>query len=203
MPQVLEIDIKKAWYNKEDVVLKDFYMKVNKGETVAIVGPSGIGKTTVLSIIAGLHKDFEGSIKIPDSGRIALVTQRHSVLPWKTVLQNIMLLKKYEDKKASVDKAKELAASLGLESLIKRYPLRISGGQYQRVALGQAFFYEPDILLMDEPFSALDTKTKIEIMDLYLKMIKEKNIISVFVTHNMEEANYLDAGIIDMDGRYS
>lgn len=196
---MIDLNIQSIYYNTQQPILKDISFTVGKGEIVALTGPSGIGKSTILNIVAGLHKGYEGNLAIQPNARIAFISQNKCLLPWKTVYENIVLLKKIESKKVDKQKAKELIESLGLTGFEKQYPLYLSGGQYQRVSLGQAFYYEPDIILMDEPFSALDDKTKKEIQDTFLQLKSKHNITAIFVTHSKEEALYLGSRIIQLD----
>ncbi|MFU0826423.1 MAG: ATP-binding cassette domain-containing protein [Lachnoclostridium sp.] len=195
---MIEFQAKTIYYQPDMPILKDISFTVKKGEIVALTGASGIGKSTILKIIAGIHKGFTGQVSIPKGSRIAFLSQNNSLLPWKTVYENIILLRKIKDKKVDKESAKALIANLGLSGFENKYPLFLSGGQYQRTALGQVFFYEPEIILMDEPFSALDIKTKHEILDLFLKLQKQHNITTLFVTHNEEEAKYMGARIINL-----
>ncbi len=196
---MINIDFDEVYYSKALPVTKNFELKISKGEIVTLVGASGCGKSTILKIIAGLHQGYSGKLEMQANMRIALVPQNFGVLPWKTVYENVVLLKSLEQKKVDTEKAMELINKLGLSGFEQQYPLRLSGGQYQRVSLGQAFFYEPDILLMDEPFSALDLETKKEACDIFIKMQAEKNITTLFVTHNFEEAKYLNSRIVNIN----
>lgn len=195
---MIDFNAQTIYYKPDMPILKDIAFTVNQGEIVALTGTSGIGKSTILKIIAGIHKGFQGKVVTPKESRIAFLSQNNCLLPWKTVYENIILLRKIKDKNIDKARAEELILSLGLSGLEKKYPVFLSGGQYQRTALGQVFFYEPDIILMDEPFSALDVETKREIQDLFLKLQKQCNITTLFVTHNIEEAEYMKARIINL-----
>ena len=197
--KMIEFKAETIYYKTGRPILKDVSFKIKQGEIVSLTGASGIGKSTILKIIAGIHKGYDGTLDIPKNSRIAFISQSNCLLPWKTVYDNIILLKKVETGKFDKPSAEKLIEDLGLSGLDKQYPLTLSGGQYQRTALGQAFFYEPDIILMDEPFSALDAKTKREIQELFLKLQKQHNITTVFVTHNIEEAEYLGSRIINLE----
>jgi NitT/TauT family transport system ATP-binding protein len=186
------------YYKPGQPILKDISFTVNQGEIAALTGASGIGKSTILKMIAGIHTGYQGEVCTPKQSRIAFISQNNSLLPWKTVYENIILLQKVKHRQVDINSVKVLIQNLGLSGLEKQYPLFLSGGQYQRTALGQAFYYEPDIILMDEPFSALDSETKKEIQDLFLNLQKQHNITTLFVTHNKEEAEYLGARIINL-----
>ncbi len=195
---MIELNAQTIYYKPGQPILKDISFTVNQGEIAALTGASGIGKSTILKMIAGIHNGYQGRVSIPKQSRIAFISQNNCLLPWKTVYDNIILLRKVKDSLVDKSSAKALIKNLGLCGLEKEYPYYLSGGQYQRTALGQAFYYEPDIILMDEPFSALDVKTKKEIQDLFLKLQKQHNITTLFVTHNEEEAKYLGARIINL-----
>lgn len=200
---MIRLSVKKASY-KNNTVLQNFNFKMEKGENIFICGPSGVGKSTVLKIIAGIHKQYEGTLTfLKENTRIAFVPQSAvGLLPWKTVLGNIVILKKSE-KREPIDlkKAKELMETLGLSGLEKRYPHQLSGGQRSRVSLGQALFFEPDILLLDEPFSALDHETKIRALEFTRKVLHGKDITTILVSHTDYEASYLDCRVIDLSKR--
>lgn len=196
---MIELNARTIFYKPGQPILRNISFVIRKGEIAALTGASGIGKSTILKIIAGIHKGYEGTIEVPESSRIAFISQKNCLLPWKTVYENVVLLRKVKDEKVDKESAKRLIDSLGLSGFEKQYPLFLSGGQYQRTALGQAFFFEPEIILMDEPFSALDVKTKKEIQDIFLKLQKQHNITTLFVTHNTEEAEYMGSRIINLE----
>lgn len=196
---MIELNAQTIYYKPGQPILNNISFAVDQGEIAALTGASGIGKSTILKMIAGIHEGYEGRVLLPEQSRIAFISQKNCLLPWKTVYENIILLKKVKDRQVDKSSAELLIKSLGLSGYEKQYPLFLSGGQYQRAALGQAFYYEPDIILMDEPFSALDVKTKREIQDLFLDLQKQHNITTLFVTHNEEEANYMGARIIDLE----
>lgn len=200
---MIELNAQTIYYNTGQPILKNISFVVEKGEIAALTGASGIGKSTILKMIAGIHRGYEGSVELPKNSRIAFISQKNCLLPWKTVFENIILLKKVEDGRVDKKKASELMKSLGLSGYEKQYPLYLSGGQYQRAALGQAFFYEPDIILMDEPFSALDVSTKQEIQEVFLKLQRQHSITTLFVTHNTEEAEYMGSRIINLENTRS
>lgn len=198
---MIEVNIKKAYYDIDSPVFSNFSMSVSRGETVSIVGQSGIGKSTLLKIIAGLHNGYEGQVALDRETRFALIPQNEFLLPWKTVYENVILLARTEARFGYINagcrqKAFDLINKLGLSGLEKQYPHKLSGGQYKRAALGQALFYGPDVILMDEPFSGLDGMIKKEIQDLFLRMRTESGITVVFVTHDMGETEYMDSRVV-------
>ncbi|MDF2587101.1 MAG: Taurine-transporting ATPase [Anaerocolumna sp.] len=196
---MIELNLQTIYYNKENPILNNVSFNMKQGEIVALTGPSGIGKSTILKIIAGLHSGYDGSLVMPENMRIAFISQNKCLLPWKTVYQNLVLLRKIETGVVDRESAEQLIHALGLTGFEKKYPFVLSGGQYQRVSLGQAFYYKPDILLMDEPFSALDSKTKKEIQDVFLTLKNQYPITTLFVTHNVEEATYMGSRIINLE----
>ena len=201
---MITVNVKKIYYKPDEPILNTVHFTVDKGEIATLMGPSGLGKSTLLKMIAGLHQGFEGEVQLPEGIRVALLSQNKCLLPWKTVYENVILLKRIELKKIKhektvQEKALKLIEDLGLKGFEKKYPRQLSGGQYQRAALGQAFFYEPDILLMDEPFTGLDDKIKKDIQDLFLKWQSIYHMTTIFVTHHRDEAHYMGSRIIDLE----
>ncbi|MCF6097249.1 ABC transporter ATP-binding protein [Thermovorax subterraneus] len=189
--------------------LSGLNLEVEKGGIVAVIGPSGCGKTTLLYVLAGIINKFEGEVLINDAPidprrhRIGLVLQDYGLLPWKRVFENALLglkVKKKVIEKKDKEYAEYILARVGLSGLFKRYPGELSGGQKQRVAIARAFIMKPDILLLDEPFSALDAITREEMQDLFLDVWKSDSVSTVFVTHSTEEAMYLGKKITVMTG---
>lgn len=187
--------------------LSDVTVEVVEHEIVALIGPSGCGKSTLLRIIAGLDEEFEGEVSWstpPDSGRdIGFVFQSPSLLPWRTVSKNVSLgLEGLQLSKAEVDaKVDELLALVGLEEFAKAFPAQLSGGMQQRVAIIRALAYNPRILLMDEPFGALDAITRDRLQDDLLNIWEKTHKTIVFVTHSVEEAAYLADKVVVMSPR--
>ncbi|MBO7421350.1 MAG: ABC transporter ATP-binding protein [Spirochaetaceae bacterium] len=187
-------------------VIKDFSLDVTKGSFTTLLGPSGCGKTTLLRLISGFLVPSSGTIELngisqkgiePDKRKIGMVFQDYALFPHMSVKQNILfgLKLKYDKasgKKLSKDvqeeKAAKIAENLDLQNLLDRYPNELSGGQQQRVALARALVLDPEILLMDEPLSSLDTKLREKVRE-ELKTIQQKlKITTVYVTHDQEEA---------------
>ncbi|MBO5589019.1 MAG: ABC transporter ATP-binding protein [Anaerovibrio sp.] len=174
-------------------------LTIPEGGTLAVIGPSGCGKSTLLKAIAGLIPEYEGTIKIngdevnPKKQTIGFMPQNYGLLPWRTVIDNIRLGMKIKRAPELLDRKvlKKLMRQLGIEGLGHRYPTGLSGGQQQRVALARVFALQPDVLLMDEPFSALDAITREEMQDIFLKLWQKNNVSTIFVTHYVEEALYL------------
>ncbi len=176
--------------------IRDITLSVAPGEFCAVVGPTGCGKSTTLGLIAGLERPSEGSVQVmgkPVQGidpRIGYVFQTDAVLPWRNVLRNVATgpLFRSQPKAESLKRAHEWIARVGLTGFEDRYPHQLSGGMRKRVALAQTFINEPQILLMDEPFSALDVQTRTLMEDELLQMWSSLKASVVFVTHDLEEA---------------
>jgi NitT/TauT family transport system ATP-binding protein len=180
---------------------------VGEGDFVALIGPSGCGKSTLLHIMAGLSEPTAGAVRLkgervtrprPD---MMFVFQQYtkSIFPWKSVLENVMLGVKYQ----SPTRRRELEAlcgrhleMVGLTRYAHYHPYQLSGGMQQRVAIARALARRPDILLMDEPFSALDAMMRVELQDLLLKLWQELRLTILFVTHDLDEALYLAQRVI-------
>jgi NitT/TauT family transport system ATP-binding protein len=185
-------------------VLADISFDMYEGEIVSVVGLSGCGKTTLLRIVGGLLSPDEGAIRVdgrPVSGPgldRAIVFQQPSLLPWRTAVRNVEfgLELKRADKATRQAKARDALRLVGLGDYEKYYPAHMSGGMQQRVGLARALAVEPEILLMDEPFSALDAQTReelqVELLDLHAKTRKT----IMFVTHDLDEAVYLSDRIL-------
>ena len=185
-------------------VLTNINLELAAGETCAIIGPSGCGKSTLLKILAGIITHFEGTVLIngqsvmPKQQTIGFIPQNYGLLPWKNIVDNIRLGVKIKNKNDN-DSNNNLAAMvqlLGLRGLEYRFPGELSGGQQQRVALARAFLLQPDLLLMDEPFSALDAMTREEIQNVFLAVWRKYSVSTILVTHHVEEAVYLGRKIV-------
>ena len=167
--------------------------QVGAGETLAVVGPSGIGKTTLLRVLAGLDTDFEGQVKVPE--RRAMVFQEPSLLPWRSALQNLTLTTGVAE-----DMAREALGEVGLGDFADRFPGQLSLGQQRRLSLARAFSAVPDMLLMDEPFVSLDGSLVEEMLNLTARLLASRAISTVFVTHAMPEAQRLATRIVRLTG---
>lgn len=185
-------------YNKQNHVLKDFNLEVEKGELVSLLGPSGCGKTTTLRIVAGLLKQNSGKFFLDGEDmtsvavhqrKFGMVFQSYALFPHLTVEENVAFGLKLRKEEASVirQKVDKMLELCGLTNLQKRYPKQLSGGQRQRVALARALVIEPKLLLLDEPLSNLDAKLRVQ-MRLEIKRIQQQfKITTLFVTHDQEE----------------
>lgn len=186
--------------------------KPEQGQFVVILGMSGSGKSTILRYIAGLQKPTEGEVLIQgkpvdDSNRVSMVFQQYSSLPWMTVLDNVALGLRFKgiDRKARNEKAMEMIEMVGLaghERKYAQYP-SLSGGQLQRVAIARSILANPDILLMDEPFGALDIRTRLQMQELLLDIWNKFHSTIIFVTHDIREAVYLGDEIYIMKSQPS
>jgi NitT/TauT family transport system ATP-binding protein len=184
--------------------LSGINLKLQKGTRYAIIGPSGSGKTSLLLIMAGLLRptggevDFLGERLYRPHQKMALILQEYGLLPWKTVWENAALGLQIRGatKEAISAGLQPILHELGLGDMIGRYPSQISGGQKQRVALTRALALNPELLLMDEPLSALDALTRENLQKLILKIWFQRRITVVLVTHSIEEAVYLGQEII-------
>ena len=181
----------------------DLAFEVHEKEFVCIVGPSGCGKTTLLKCMSGLLEPTRGEVRLHDQPidgppeRMALVFQEYSrsLFPWMTIRQNVAfpLRRKQVDKDKLVEEAIE---SVGLSGFADRYPWELSGGMQQRVAIARALAYQPEILLMDEPFASVDAQTRADLEDLVLELRGRYGVTIVFVTHDIDESVYLGDRVI-------
>jgi ABC-type nitrate/sulfonate/bicarbonate transport system ATPase subunit len=183
-------------------VLHGFDLEIEVDELVALVGPSGVGKTTLLHIAAGLERPDRGSIDTgPNgtSGRLGMVFQQPRLLDWRTVRANVDLASKAAGRGTA--RTERLLTQVGLLDYADAYPATLSGGQRQRVAIARAFAVEPEILLLDEPFSALDELTARRLRILMQDMWLEAPPTGLLVTHNMLEAAFLADKIVVLGGK--
>lgn len=170
----------------ENSVYDDFSLEIEEGKITCLLGPSGCGKTTLLNMLAGLTP-YEGSIEnVP--ARISYIFQEERLLPNLTVRKNISLVL---GRHADEDKIDRLLERVELSGKADAYPSELSGGQAQRVAIARAFAYPSGLILMDEPFSSLDTALKIRLMRVFCDLWEEEKRTAVFVTHDAEEAYML------------
>ncbi len=188
-------------------VLRGLDLDVKPGEFVAIVGSSGVGKSTLLRVLMDLAKPTTGSVELrPDAAAeraLALVFQDARLLPWRRVLSNVRLgLEKTRATRVQRrERALKALTLVGLRDLADRWPYQLSGGQRQRVALARALAVEPAILLMDEPFSALDVATRENLQDELIRIRAETGKTILFVTHDIDEAVYLADRVVALGGK--
>lgn len=201
-------ELSKNYLTKKKVIcaLDNINFDINENEFVVLVGPSGCGKSTILSIIGELENKSGGEIKFNKKDiKIGYMFQEDALFPWLTVLDNCMLGLKIQNKVTEENKkyVKSLLKKYGLSSFEKSYPKELSGGMRQRVALIRTLALKPDILLLDEPFSALDYQTRITVSDDVFKIIKEEKKTALMVTHDISEAVALASRIIVLSNRPS
>lgn len=201
MKPILEINNLKHSYENDKILFENLNLEIDSGEIISILGPSGCGKTTLLRIIAGLETQTSGVIKInnqiisdanhflpPEKRKIGLVVQERALFPHLSVLNNVTF--GIHDQKNKQEIASDYLGLFRVQSLRNKYPHEISGGEQQRVALARAMAPEPKILLLDEPFNALDKSLKNELHNETKKIFKERQATVLIVSHDTEEANY-------------
>jgi NitT/TauT family transport system ATP-binding protein len=203
----------------DQIVLENIDLKIDSGSFVALVGPSGCGKTTLLRMLLGEEKPTSGRILLdgvplkpePDWDR-GVVFQRYSVFPHLTVLGNVLVGREFEQspflgrligakRRTAVDDARALLKAVGLSEHEKKYPAALSGGMQQRLALAQALMRKPKVLLLDEPFGALDAGIRAEVHALMTELWMEQGITVVMVTHDLSEAFRLGTRVIALERR--
>ncbi|WP_127531023.1 ABC transporter ATP-binding protein [Paenibacillus kobensis] len=196
--------------NKEAItVLDGFDLDVKEGEFLAVLGPSGCGKSTFLHILAGLSKQTSGDISVdgvPIDGvnkKHGVVFQGYALFPWRTVLQNVEVGLQIRGVRSKERKeiAREYIQLVGLQDFENRYPHELSGGMKQRVAIARSLAYAPDVLLMDEPFAALDAQTREVLQSELLRIWEAKKTTIVFITHSLDEAIFLADRVAVMTAR--
>jgi NitT/TauT family transport system ATP-binding protein len=193
-----------TYHSKDGEVqaIKGLNFDILRGQFVSVIGPSGCGKTTILSLAAGLIKPSEGQV-LRENCRCGYMLQRDALFPWRTVEENIYL--PLEIKKCCNEKSKKealaLAEKYGLGDFLKKKPTELSGGMRQRVALIRTLSFNPDILLLDEPFSALDYQTRLKVCDDVQAIIKSENKTALLVTHDISEAIALSDKVTVLSAR--
>jgi NitT/TauT family transport system ATP-binding protein len=199
VPAIELIDVTRRFETPDGhlmTALRDFNMTVRKGEFVCVVGPTGCGKSTTLNLVTGLARPSTGEVRLmggPVTGidpRVGFVFQTDALFPWRSVVDNVAAgpLFRGKPKREAYEKARDWIARVGLARFENHYPHQLSGGMRKRVALAQTFINEPQILLMDEPFSALDVQTRTLMQDELLALWSGSGASVVFVTHDLEEA---------------
>lgn len=191
---------------KEVTALQDINLNIEEGQFVSIIGGSGCGKSTLLRIIGGLEREYDGTVLVSGervekpSREKGFIFQDHRLLPWLTVKENIRFSLPAEQKKneAFIQKNIDLVGLTGFEN---SFPSELSGGMAQRVAIARALANQPKILLLDEPFGALDAITRIHMQDQLLKIWQQEKITMILVTHDIDEAVYLGNEVVVMTPR--
>jgi NitT/TauT family transport system ATP-binding protein len=199
-------------FSNGTLALKNMSLDVQRGEFLSLLGPSGCGKSTALRIIAGLGAPSSGTIDWPSStvnnkglpeGDVGFVFQEPTLMPWQTVFGNVYLPLRLRGvgKSAATPRIAEALASVGLADFSKAYPRELSGGMKMRVSIARALVTKPKLLLMDEPFAALDEITRQKLNDDVLRLWRETGITVIFVTHSVFESAFLSNRIVVMQAR--
>lgn len=184
---------------QEFTAMRETNVTIESGKFICIIGPSGCGKSTLFNIIAGLIKPTTGDILvngesiIGKKGKVGYMLQKDMLLPWRTILDNVIIGMEIEgvSKKEAKEKALAMMGKYGLNGFDKNYPYELSGGMRQRAALLRTMLYDRDIMLLDEPFGALDAQTRLKMQTWLLEVWRENRKTVLFVTHDIDEAIYL------------
>lgn len=193
MNEILKIkDLRKIYHTKqgETLAVENFSFSLENGEFISIVGPSGCGKSTILSILCGLESKSNGEIHVSEDTSVGYMLQQDCLFEWKTIFENCLLGLEINHTLTEENKqyVLELLETYGLKDFINSYPSSLSGGMRQRVALIRTLATKPDILLLDEPFSALDYQTRLAVSDDVYQIIKKEKKSAIMVTHDLAEA---------------
>ncbi|NTX22204.1 ABC transporter ATP-binding protein [Burkholderia cepacia] len=191
---LLDLRITRKYYG-DRTILADVPLQVTRGEIVCVVGPSGCGKSTLLRIVAGLDTDFRGSVKLGGvaldgpSPRVGVIFQEPRLLPWLSIADNVGFAAGPRGGRAPA--VARLLDEVGLAGVARQLPATLSGGMAQRAAIARGLFGEPDLLLLDEPFSAVDAMTRMRLQTLLLDVVARHRMAAIVVTHDLDEALYL------------
>ena len=208
VPEIEIQGVTKSYETREGsfLALEEVNLDVEKNEFICVVGPSGCGKTTLMNIIAGLNPPSTGTVKVrgelvtgPGKGK-GVVFQQYALYPWLTVEKNVEfgLRMKGVEKEKRREIAQKYIKIVGLEKFAKSYPKELSGGMKQRVAIARAYTTGPEVLLMDEPFGALDAQTRAQLQENLLNTWQQEKKTCFFITHDVEEAVFLSTKVIIM-----
>jgi sulfonate transport system ATP-binding protein len=203
MSIALDINVKEKRYGAR-TVLRDVSLRLQQGEIVSLIGASGCGKSSLLSIASGLDRAFSGEIKLDGaklqgvSRDIGFIFQEPRLFPWLTVAENVA----FDSNNAFSTQrlVTRLLAEVGLQEHAEALPKQLSGGQAQRAAIARGLFTQPRVLLLDEPFSAVDAFTRMKLQDLLLKVAHQHRLTVLLVTHDIDEALYLSDRVVLLDG---
>lgn len=206
MNNILVIDkLHKKYHCKDGVVvaIEDISLDIKEGEYLSIVGPSGCGKSTLLNIIGGIDNKSGGDIKVKDDIKIGYMLQNDCLFPWLNILDNCLLGLKIGNNlsEKNITYVKELLDTYGLSDFMYKYPSSLSGGMRQRVALIRTLALKPDILLLDEPFSALDYQTRLAVSDDVYEIIKDTGKTVIMITHDIAEAISMSDRVVVLTNR--
>lgn len=198
-------NLEKSYYtiDGEVIAIKDLSMEVKDGEFIAIVGPSGCGKSTLFSILCGIENKTRGSIELPKNSKFSYMLQQDCLFDWLNILDNCLIGLKVKNQvtKENKEKVINLLKTYGLEDFIYKYPKNLSGGMRQRVALIRTLATDPDILLLDEAFSALDYQTRLMVSDDVYRIIKKEKKTAIMITHDISEAIAMANRVIILSNR--
>ncbi len=217
MTHFVDIDEVSVSYNLgEPPVLEGASLQMSKGEFVALVGPSGCGKSTFMKLMSGLLKADQGSVVVANQevtrplGNGGMAFQNSVMLPWRTTLNNLLLPLEIarphretfrQNREAHANKAIELLSSVGLEDVAEKFPWELSGGMRQRASLCRALIHEPEVLMLDEPFGALDAFTREELWCVLRDLWQERKFTVLLVTHDLIESAFLADRVLVMSNR--
>ena len=206
MNNIIKINnLSKKYYNKKQELLSisDISLDVKEGEFLVVVGPSGCGKSTLLNIIGGIDNKTSGDIIIDKDIKIGYMLQSDCLFSWLTILDNALLGLKINNVLTSdnISYVVKLLKTYGLGEFMNSYPSSLSGGMKQRVALIRTLALKPDILLLDEPFSALDYQTRLAVADDVYKIIKKENKTVIMITHDIGEASCMADRVVVLSNR--
>ena len=204
MNEIVKVtDLCQTFYSKEGEleVLKDINFSIHEGEILTLLGPSGSGKSTILNILTKLLKPTSGEVII--NGKIGYMFQKDHLLEWRNIIDNITIgleIQKNKDPKA-LERVERLLKTYGLWEYRNMYPKELSGGMRQRVALIRTLAVDPDVLLLDEPFSALDYQTRLIVSDDVYKIIRNEHKLAILVTHDISEAISMSDTVVTLSKR--
>ena len=206
MNKLLKItNLKKIYHtkNKQIEAISDFSLTLNANEFIALVGPSGCGKSTILKILSGIEEKSDGKVEIKENTKLGYMLQEDSLFDWLTIKENCLLGLKIQNilNEETEKNVLRLLETYGLKDFINSYPSNLSGGMRQRVALIRTLAINPDILLLDEPFSALDYQSRLAVSDDVYRIIKKEKKSAIIVTHDIAEAISMADHIIVLTNR--
>jgi NitT/TauT family transport system ATP-binding protein len=207
MPSLIELNHVEKRFSTGTLALQDLSLSVGAGEFVSLLGPSGCGKSTVLRLIAGLEHPSAGRMQVdnaaPGSAKMSYVFQEPTLMPWSKVFDNVWLPLRLagQSREQARGRVEAMLERVGLTSFAAAYPRELSGGMRMRVSIARALVSEPRVLLMDEPFAALDEITRERLNDELLIWAKALSLTTIFVTHSVFEAVYLSRRVIVMSPR--
>lgn len=200
-------NLSKTYYTMKNEIhaVDNFDLELKEGEFIAIVGPSGCGKSTILSILSGIDNDYNGEIIKDENINFGYMLQQDALFNWRTILENTLIGLEIQNKlnNQNIEYVKNLLNTYGLKDFVNNYPSSLSGGMKQRCALIRTLATKPDIILLDEPFSALDYQTRLKVSDDVYKILKKEHKTCIMVTHDIAEAISLADKVIILSNRPS